>query len=170
MSSRIAGVSAPRWHVVAYWATTAIVAYEMVAGSLWDLLGIEYVRAVLAHLGYPLYLLLILGVWKLPCAAVLLIPRFQRLKEWAYAGAFFNYSGAVASHLFVGDRVGIWIWPFGFAVLTLASWALRPADRRLPSVGPETETRRLDWILPIAVVFLMVVVALLTLPKGSPSF
>jgi DoxX-like family len=107
------------------------VAYEMVAGSMWDLLRIEYVRVTLTHLGYPLYLLLILGVWKLPCAVVLLIPRFERLKEWTYAGAFFNYSGAVASHLFVGDRLSVWIWPLVFALLTLVSWAVRPSERRL---------------------------------------
>jgi hypothetical protein len=64
--------------MLVYWATTLAVAYEMVAGSMWDLLRIEYVRVTLTHLGYPLYLLLILGVWKLPCAVVLLIPRFER--------------------------------------------------------------------------------------------
>jgi hypothetical protein len=46
------------------------VVFEMVAGSLWDLMGIEYVRVVMNHLGYPLYLLLILGAWKIAGAAV----------------------------------------------------------------------------------------------------
>src|SRR6516165_12617148 len=92
-----------RGRIVANWIFTLIVAWEMVAGSLWDLLRIEYVRVVLTHLGYPLYLLMILGAWKLTCAVVLLLPRFPRLKEWAYAGAFFNYSGAAASHFLVGD-------------------------------------------------------------------
>jgi hypothetical protein len=157
--------SASRWRIVAYWATTSVVTYEMVAGSMWDLLRIEYVRVMIAHLGYPLYLLFILGVWKLPCAVVLLIPRFPRLKEWAYAGAFFNYSGAVASHVLVGDQPSMWIWAFGFAVLTLASWALRPPERTLSTANyPETDTRRLDWIVPIVVGFLMLVVALWTLP------
>jgi DoxX-like family len=170
MNSPIACASKSRWRIVAYWGTTSVVAYEMVAGSMWDLLRIEYVRVMLAHLGYPLYLLFILGVWKLPCAVVLLVPRFPRLKEWAYAGAFFNYTGAVASHVLVGDQPHMWIWAFGFAVLTLASWALRPPERTLPSANPETETRRLDWIVPIVVGFLMLVAALLTLPAGAPSF
>jgi DoxX-like family len=170
MTSSIAGASRSRWRTVAYWGSTSVVAYEMVAGSMWDLLRIEYVRVMLAHLGYPLYLLFILGVWKLPCAVVLLVPRFPRLKEWAYAGAFFNYTGAVASHVLVGDQPPMWIWAFGFAVLTLASWALRPPERTLPSAKPETETRRLDWIVPIVMGFLMLVAALLTLPAGAPSF
>jgi DoxX-like family len=155
---------------IAYWAFTLIVAFEIVAGSLWDLLRIEYVRVVLTHLGYPLYLLLILGVWKLPCAVVLLLPRFLRLKEWAYAGAFFNYSGAVASHAFVGDRVSVWVWPLIFAMATLASWALRPPERRLGAALPHTDTRLADWVVPIAVAIVMLIVSLLTLPTSAPTF
>jgi hypothetical protein len=87
---------------IAYWAFTFIVALEMLAGGIWDLLRIEYVRVVMAHLGYPMYLLTIIGVWKIPCAIVLFLPGFLRVKEWAYAGAFFDYTGAAASHLLVG--------------------------------------------------------------------
>jgi hypothetical protein len=61
---------------IAYWVFMLFVAYEMAAGGIWDLLRIEYVRVVLAHLGYPMYLLTIIGVWKIPCAFVLLVPRF----------------------------------------------------------------------------------------------
>src|SRR5262245_65481771 len=103
---------------IAYWACTAIVAWEMAAGSLWDLLRIEYVRSIFDHLGYPHFLLSIIGVWKLPCAAALLAPRFPRLKEWAYAGAVFNYTGAAASHLLAGDGPGRWMGPLLFAVIT----------------------------------------------------
>jgi DoxX-like family len=155
---------------LAYWIFTVIVAGEMIAGAMWDLLRIEYVRVVLTHLGYPLYLLLILGVWKLPCGVVLLLPRFLRLKEWAYAGAFFNYSGAVASHVFVGDRATIWVWPLIFAIATVASWALRPPERRLAAARPAPDTRTIDWIVPIVVAVLLLVVSLLTLPTGAPTF
>jgi DoxX-like family len=155
---------------LAYWIFTVIVAGEMIAGAMWDLLRIEYVRVVLTHLGYPLYLLLILGVWKLPCGVVLLLPRFLRLKEWAYAGAFFNYSGAVASHVFVGDRATIWVWPLIFAIATVASWALRPPERRLAAARPAPDTRTIDWIVPIVVAVLLLVVSLLTLQTGAPTF
>lgn len=150
---------------IAYWAFTLIVAAEMVAGSLWDLLKIEWVRVVMTDLGYPHYLLTILGIWKLPCAVTLLVPRFHRLKEWAYAGAFFNFTGAAASHYFVGD--GKWIGPLVFAGFVLASWALRPLHRRLPE-APHTELRPVAWIVPIAIVGGLVVLALLTLPQGPP--
>ena len=49
---------------------TVVIAAEMFAGSLWDLYRTEYVREVMTHLGYPLYVLTILGVWKVPCAPV----------------------------------------------------------------------------------------------------
>ncbi len=89
---------------VAYWVCTVLLAWEMAAGSMWDLLRIEYTRGVLTHLGYPHYVLFILGVWKLPCAITLLVPRFPRLKEWAYAGAVFNYTGAGRPPPFFGGR------------------------------------------------------------------
>jgi DoxX-like family len=152
---------------MAYWLFTVLVAFELAAGALWDLLRIEYVRAVLTHLGYPLYLLVILGVWRVPGALALLAPRFPRLKEWAYAGAFFNYTGAAASHLLVGDH-GQWLGPLIFSVLTLASWALRPASRRLPKLTPLTEMRTAPWIVPVLTVFAMLVVAFFTLPRGAP--
>src|SRR5215813_6368755 len=154
---------------IAYWVFTLVVAFEMVAGSMWDLLRIEYVRIVLTHLGYPIYLLFILGVWKLPCAVVFLLPGCPRLKEWAYAGAFFNYSGAVASHALVGDRLSVLVGPLMFAIGTLASWALRPSARRL-ATARERDTRPIDWIVPIMLAIVMLVVSLLTLSTGFPTF
>jgi hypothetical protein len=161
---------AVRGHVpvraIAFWTLTLIVAWEMVAGSMWDLLRIPYVRGVFDHLGYPHYLLLILGVWKLPCAIVLLVPGFGRLKEWAYAGAFFNYSGAAASHVMSGDGPAHWLGPLVFALITLGSWALRPPDRRLAHTEAPTPTRAAAWIVPLALFAAFVVLSLLTLPKG----
>jgi hypothetical protein len=154
---------------IACWISTFIVVFEMAAGSVWDLLRIEYVRVIMSHLGYPLYFLSILGAWKLAGAAAVLAPRFPRLKEWAYAGFFFNYSGASASHFFAGDAVDRWLPPAVFAAFTVASWALRPAHRRLPADGKvAAETRLLDWAIPIGVLLLMLVVTYVTLPKGAP--
>jgi hypothetical protein len=149
----------------AYWLFTVVVAFEMAAGGIWDLLRIEYVRAVLTHLGYPLYLLYIIGVPKIPCALVLLAPRFARLKEWAYAGAFFNYAGAAASHFLAGDSTGKWAVPLLLALFTLASWALRPGSRRLQPNVPAVAMRPLTWATPILICAAMIGVAWLTMPK-----
>jgi hypothetical protein len=107
-----------------------LVVSELVVGGIWGILRIPYVNAVLAHLGYPAYLNTILGVWSLFGAVALLVPRFPRLKEWAYAGMVFNFTGAVASHLAVGDSVVTIIYPIFLIGLVAASWALRPASRR----------------------------------------
>lgn len=153
---------------ISFWVFTVPVAFEMAAGGIWDLLRIEYVRVVLTHLGYPLYLLYIIGVPRIPCAFVLLLPRFPRLKEWAYAGAFFNYAGAAASHMLAGTGAKNWVGPLVLSAFTLASWALRPAGRRLESSGPAQATRPAAWVVPVLIAAAMLVVAFLTLPKGAP--
>src|SRR5579884_3720483 len=149
---------------IAYWLFTVIVAFELATGALWDLLRIEYVRVVLTHLGYPLYLLVILGVWRVPGALTLLVPRFPRLKEWAYAGAFFDYTGAAASHLLRGDRPALWLPPLLFSVFTLVSWALRPTTRRLAGTTPAVKMSVASWVVPILIVAAMLVVGFFTLP------
>lgn len=115
--------------LISYWVTTIFTALELLAGGVTDLMhgrtalvAGEPVAEVLAHLGYPVYLLTILGVWKLPAGITVLVPRFPRLKEWAYAGAFFVYTGAIASGVVRGhDDPGTLIWtPLILAVLTLA--------------------------------------------------
>src|SRR5918997_3824989 len=108
-----------------YWVATVSVAAELALGGVWDLARINYVRDVVEHLGYPAYLLTIMGLWKIPGAIVLLVPRFPRVKEWAYAGAVINYASAIASHLIVGDSIGAIVAPTAFLTLTVISWALR---------------------------------------------
>jgi len=83
------------------------------------------------QLGYPVYFVMILGFWKLLGSLALLMPGVPRVKEWAYAGIFFNMTGAAVSHVVCHDaawHVGVTL---GLAALTVASWALRPASRTL---------------------------------------
>jgi len=120
-----------RSRLIAYWIVTALIALEMAVGGIWDLLRIQLVRAIVDHIGYPEYLLTILGVWKVAGAIAILVPGYRLLKEWAYAGGFFVYTGAVASHLLAGDGPDHWAAPAVFALLLVASWWLRPPNRRL---------------------------------------
>lgn len=116
---------------IGYWSATALVTAELGVGGVWDVLRIPQVRSLVEHLGYPSYFLVILGIWKLLGAAALLAPRFPLLKEWAYAGVIFTDTGAIASHLTVGYGSGEVAVLIPLAALTVLSWALRPADRRL---------------------------------------
>jgi uncharacterized membrane protein YphA (DoxX/SURF4 family) len=118
--------------IIAYWVATALLTSELLLGGIWDLLRVPQVLGIIHRLGYPSYFLVILGVWKLLGAVALIVPRFPRLKEWAYAGAFFDLTGAVLSQLAVGlIDVGLLIYPMAMTGVALMSWALRPSSRRL---------------------------------------
>lgn len=162
---------APRWYpilTIAYWTVTVLLAFELAAGSVWNLDRIEWVRVQLHHLGYPFYLAYILGAWQIGAAAAMIAPGLPLLKEWAYAGAFFHFSGAVASHLLSGDGFNVWLVPLAFLILVIVSWALRPAGRRVPHEGL-APIRPRDWAVPIAILLLLYVVAYLTLPAAIAS-
>lgn len=89
---------------IIYWVVTAITAVMYTMSAMVDFLRVPEVKEVIVtHLGYPEYLLDILGVAKIAAVIVLLVPRFPRLKEWAYAGLFIHLIGAVWSHLAMGD-------------------------------------------------------------------
>src|SRR6478752_7005632 len=111
-----------RGHVIAYWVTTALVVFELALGGVWDILRVAQVRGLIERLGYPLYFLVILGIWKLLGTVALVIPRFPRLKEWAYAGVIFDLTGAVASLWVSGlSDVGTVAYPIVMAVVAVAS-------------------------------------------------
>jgi uncharacterized membrane protein YphA (DoxX/SURF4 family) len=128
-----------RCHIIAYWVTTALVVLELAWGGVWDILRVPQVRGLIERLGYPSYFLVILGIWKLLGAVALAIPRFPRLKEWAYAGVVFDLTGAVASLLASGlIDAGTMAYPIVMTGVAVASWALRPPSRRLGPGVPET--------------------------------
>jgi DoxX-like protein len=119
-----------RWRSVGYWLATLLVAAELGVGGIWDIARIPFVRDLVAHLGYPSYFLVLLGSWKVLGALALLVPRRALLKEWAYAGAFFTYTGAIVSHLTTGYDLGKVGLLAVLTALTVLSWALRPPSRR----------------------------------------
>jgi hypothetical protein len=120
----------PRWGPAGYWLATAVVVGELALGGIWDIARIPFVANLVTHLGYPSYFLVLLGTWKILGAVALVIPRRPVLKEWAYAGAFFTYTGAMVSHLTTGYALGEVGLLAVLTVLTMLSWALRPASRR----------------------------------------
>jgi uncharacterized membrane protein YphA (DoxX/SURF4 family) len=89
----------------------------------------------ITHLGYPIYLLTILGIWKILGVVALLIPKFPLLKEWAYAGFFFVMSGAIFSHIAVGDSMSEMVPSLLLLILTVVSWYFRPENRKIISVN-----------------------------------
>jgi len=130
---------------VVYWTMTILVAFPIGSGGVSQIA--QYLgnpHGVVPELGYPLYFFAILGFWKVLGAIAILVPRFPRLKEWAYAGIFFDLTGAAASCAFVGGS-GAYafhvIAPLIIAGFTVASWALRPQSRTMGVLIPATNGR-----------------------------
>jgi uncharacterized membrane protein YphA (DoxX/SURF4 family) len=117
--------------LVGYWVTTGLLALMLLSGGVFDVAQPKQVADVFIHLGYPLYFGVLLGVWKVLGGIAILVPRFPRLKEWAYAGTFFDLSGAVVSHIACHDSATDILTPVVLIAITVASWALRPPSRRL---------------------------------------
>lgn len=121
---------------IIYWIATPWLALGMLSTGIVQLIKMKEEADMMAHLGYPLYFLTILGVWKILGVIAVLVSKFPLLKEWAYAGFFFAMSGAVVSHLAVGDAAKEFFGPVLLLILTFVSWYFRPADRKVISVNP----------------------------------
>jgi uncharacterized membrane protein YphA (DoxX/SURF4 family) len=126
----------PRTRNVAYWICTALVAFIMISGGFVNTFVQESINGLI-KLGYPAYFAAILGVWKMLGGITILVPRFPRVKEWAYAGVMFELTGAGVSNAVAG-AADSWVAyaghiaaPLLIAVVAIASWALRPEDRTL---------------------------------------
>src|SRR3954466_9806746 len=132
-----------------YWTTTLVLATECLVGGVMGGLQLSPFRDTAVHLGYPVYFMSILGVWYLGAGLILLAPRLPRLKEWAYAGLVINYTGAAASHIWSGDGAQTLVGPAMFLALAVASWALRPPDRRdlpVPAAGLTRGRAIVYWV------------------------
>lgn len=120
---------------IIYWIATAWLSLGMVSTGIVQLLKTQDETEMFKNLGYPDYLLTILGVWKILGVIIILIPKFTLLKEWAYAGFFFAMSGAIVSHAAAGDGAKEFFGPSLLLILTMASWYLRPENRKIISLN-----------------------------------
>ncbi|WP_029279150.1 DoxX family protein [Pedobacter borealis] len=121
---------------IIYWIATVWLSLGMLSTGIVQLIKMKEEVTLFTQLGYPLYFLTILGIWKILGVVAVLIPKFILLKEWAYAGFFFAMSGAVFSHIAIGDTsFSAYFGPILLLVLTVLSWYFRPADRKISSVN-----------------------------------
>lgn len=131
-------LATPRAMSIAYWICTALTAFFFVPGGLAYALAVPDVAEGVIQLGFPLYFVQLLGVWKILGGVAILAPGFPRLKEWAYAGMVFDLVAATVANATMGAAIGAEWWhvpaPLMVAAIVAASWALRPTSRRLP--GP----------------------------------
>jgi uncharacterized membrane protein len=116
---------------IIYWIATIFLAVGMLAGGVQQLLQVGGYVAIITHLGYPKYFMSIIGAWKILGVITILVPGVRILKEWAYAGFFFVLSGAVISHLFMGETINEIYPSLTLLIMTVISWYFRPASRKV---------------------------------------
>jgi len=133
MTKQTEHTSSTKRNKIIYWIATIFLSIGMTAGGVQQMLQIGGYNEIVSALGYPLYLLSIIGVWKILGVIAILIPKFPLLKEWAYAGFFFVMSGAFISHLAVRQSFTEAVPSLILLIVTVLSWYFRPADRKLNS-------------------------------------
>ena len=120
---------------ILYWIATLWLALGMTATGIVQISGMKEEADMIMHLGYPAYIIRLLGIWKILGVIAVLIPKFPVLKEWAYAGFFFTMTGALFSHAACGDGAKDFFGPSLLLILTAVSWYFRPAERKTVSVN-----------------------------------
>lgn len=120
-----------------YWIATVLMSVGMLGSGIAQITHAKQMVDLVVPLGYPLYILYIIGTWKILGVIAILVPGFKILKEWAYAGFFFVMTGAFISHLAAGDYglKGL-IGPFMQTIFILTSWYFRPANRKIMMTDP----------------------------------
>lgn len=120
---------------IIYWVSTIWLALGMVSTGTVQLIQMEEEVAMMAKLGYPSYLMSMLGISKILGVIAILVPRLPLLKEWAYAGFSFVMSGAIVSHLAIGESIDKVLPPLLLLILTMISWYFRPENRKTTLKG-----------------------------------
>lgn len=114
---------------ISYWTATILFALVLVMDGIGGVAQAEAGKEALAHLGYPMHLLTIMGVAKLLAAIAVLQTRFQAVKEWAFAGFAFTCVGAFWSRAAVGDGIDLLIFPIIFlAIMCVPYWLWKKYD------------------------------------------
>ncbi|MCW3122230.1 MAG: hypothetical protein JWQ38_1722 [Flavipsychrobacter sp.] len=101
---------------IIYWISTILFALLMLASAMPDVLKLPDAVKFMAMLGYPAYFTPFIGWAKVLGCVAILVPGFPRIKEWAYAGLFFDLIGATYSQLAIG--------PFNPQMLIMLVWIL----------------------------------------------
>lgn len=113
-----------------YWVSTGLSAVSLGLLSLMAVAMPEKATEMFNHLGYTDKLVLFIVVARMLAVLVLLIPKFPKLKEWAYAGLVFELIGALYSHIRAGDTIVYWLPALVILAFVLTSYVFYSAIDR----------------------------------------
>jgi uncharacterized membrane protein YphA (DoxX/SURF4 family) len=110
---------------IIYWIFTSLFALLMLSSAIPDVLSSPVaVKGMHEGLGYPVYFIPFIGLAKVLGVIAILIPGFARIKEWAYAGLFFDLIGATYSIISSGQSFSNWIFMALPLILAACSYIL----------------------------------------------
>ncbi|HWK58280.1 MAG TPA: DoxX family protein [Parapedobacter sp.] len=133
MLKRTERASSTRLNKIIYWVATLFLSSGMLAGGAQQMLQIGGYNEIVTRLGYPLYMLSIIGIWKILGVVAILLPGFPLVKEWAYAGFFFVMTGAAISHILMKEPFVEVVPSLTLLAAIIISWYFRPASRKMTS-------------------------------------
>ncbi|RYC69995.1 DoxX family protein [Spirosoma sordidisoli] len=130
---------------IMYWIFTGLFAFVMLGSAVPNIMVDPMSVQGFREMGYPVYLIPFLGWAKLLGVVAILVPGFPRLKEWAYAGLFFDLLGAAYSIQAIGKPVVYWAPILLFVAVGVGSYVCYHTLQRLatgthkdpqPATGP----------------------------------
>ena len=123
--SQGAAITAEKRNRIIYWTLTLLMFIPGTLGAFAEAFthGPASIVKIMLALGFPLYLMKILGVFKIFGGIAILTGKLPRMKEWAYAGFSIEFLGATAAHLITGDRVYA-LFPFSFFIVLVIAYLL----------------------------------------------
>ncbi len=119
---------------ITYWIVTTLFCLFLLMDGIAGVMRVEDGQEIMRHLGYPIYIMTILGVFKILGAIGIFQNIFKTLKEWAYAGCTFHFIGAAASRAYGGDGLFLIIFPFILLSIMLLSYFLWKKIEKTPAV------------------------------------
>jgi len=92
-----------KWNKIIYWLSTGLLSLMMLMSASMYVIQYEMVSETFVRLGYPVFIIYPLAIAKVLGILAILSRKSKFLKEWAYAGFFFDFTLASSAHLYVGD-------------------------------------------------------------------
>jgi DoxX-like family len=82
-----------------FWIITILFSAFMLFSAIPEIRLTAEAKLFMNHLGYPDYFNPFIGVLKILGVIAILVPGYPRITEWAYAGFFFDLTGATYSQI-----------------------------------------------------------------------
>lgn len=109
---------------ILYWTITGLFALLLLMSGVTEAMQVKEGQEIMVHLGYPVHIMIVIGIGKVLAGIALLQPWYKTIKEWAYAGVTFNLIGAFVARFYAGDSTALILSPLIFLAVMFLSYFL----------------------------------------------